>query len=68
MTAPEAISTFLRLHTTEPYCDICIAASLALSRHQAEQVTSALATQDGFVRERAECSLCRKNVLVIQAV
>jgi hypothetical protein len=68
-TVPETISTFLRLHTQEAYCDKCIALSLQLSRpQQVQQVTSSLATQDGYVREKGKCALCHKNVSLIHAV
>jgi hypothetical protein len=62
------IPTFLGLATQEEYCDECIAASLRQSPEQVEQVTSALANQEEFAREKGECAMCYENVLVTCAV
>ena len=64
MNVQKAVPTFLELATQEEYCDKCIAVSLRLSTEQVEQVTSALANQDGFVRVKGGCAMCHGHVLV----
>jgi hypothetical protein len=51
----------------QPICDGCIVNALGLTNHaHSSQITAALGTTSDFVREQAECAVCKNERLIIR--
>ena len=53
---------FLQTSSDRAYCDDCLTMLMGFaSPAEAEVVTSGLASEEGFIREQAECCLCHES-------
>lgn len=68
-TVLERVDAFVTRLSPEPVCDDCITERLGLTvRQHANHKTRELASQPGFRRERAVCSLCGEERIAIAKV
>lgn len=66
-TVLDTVRAFITRLAPKAVCDDCIADRLDLSvRQHANHKSRELAGSDGFVREKAPCSLCGTEKLVIR--
>ena len=69
MTVLDQVRGLIERLSPEPICDDCISERLGLSvRQHANHKTRELAGADGFVRAKANCSLCQHEKLVIRRI
>jgi hypothetical protein len=67
MTVFDDVRSFISRLSPEPVCDDCIGERLQLSvRQHANHKTRELAGEGGYIREKARCSLCGKEKMVIR--
>jgi hypothetical protein len=63
----QKINDFITTHGA-PVCDGCIVDALNLTAHaHSAQITAALGTTSDFTRQRAQCSVCKNERIVIHA-
>ncbi len=68
MLVAQKINDFITSHRPAAVCDKCLVESLDLTTQaHSARITAALGTTSDFVRERAECSLCKNVRVVIHA-
>lgn len=64
---PDRVTSFLRNHRCQYFCDDCLAAALSLSRRQqAQAVTAPLGRTAEFNRGAGSCSNCGCQKTVIR--
>jgi hypothetical protein len=67
--AATRVREFLLLHSSQSYCDECLAPELKLrTTALAQRATAALAKEPGFRREQTECSRCARTRVATTAL
>jgi hypothetical protein len=66
MATDEEVERFVTRLGPAPVCDACIAGRLGGGLAEVGRSTAELAGSAGFVRDRAPCSLCEAEKIVIR--